>query len=49
MREPNARMSSKDIGTVSVDELSEAQARAELKRLAGLIRHHDELLPARCA
>lgn len=36
-------MSSKDIGTVSVDELSEAQAKAELKRLAGLIRHHDEL------
>ena len=36
-------MSSKDIGAVSVDELSEAQARAELKRLVGRIRHHDDL------
>ncbi|MCK5711253.1 MAG: hypothetical protein KAI25_00905, partial [Hyphomicrobiaceae bacterium] len=31
------------MGAVSVDELSEAQARAELKRLVGRIRHHDDL------
>lgn len=36
-------MSNKDIGAVSVEKLSEAQARAELKNLAGLIRRHDEL------
>ena len=36
-------MSNKDIGAVSVEKLSEAQARAELKNLAGIIRHHDEL------
>jgi len=36
-------MSNTDIGAVSVEKLSEAQARAELKNLAGIIRHHDEL------
>ncbi|CAN1722711.1 DNA ligase [Hyphomicrobium sp. 1Nfss2.1] len=36
-------MSEKDFSTVAVDELTRTQAEAELRRLAALIRHHDEL------
>ncbi len=36
-------MGKKDVGAVPVERLSEAQAKAELKRLATLIRHHDDL------
>ena len=36
-------MSEKDFNAVAVDELTRTQAEAELRRLAALIRHHDEL------
>jgi DNA ligase (NAD+) len=36
-------MSEKDFSGVAVDELKRAEAEAELRRLAALIRHHDEL------
>jgi DNA ligase (NAD+) len=36
-------MAKKDSQSVSVESLSEAQAKPELKRLAALIRHHDDL------
>lgn len=36
-------MSEKDFRAVAVDELTRTQAEAELRRLAALIRHHDEL------
>jgi DNA ligase (NAD+) len=36
-------MSTKDLIAVPVEDLSEAQAKVELQRLATLIRHHDEL------
>ena len=36
-------MGNKDSQSVSVEDLSEAQAKSELKRLAALIRHHDDL------
>lgn len=36
-------MSEKDFSAVAVDELTRTQAEAELRRLAALIRHHDEL------
>lgn len=36
-------MSDHDFSTVAVEELTRAEAEAELRRLAALIRHHDEL------
>jgi len=36
-------MSKKDVSAIPVEDLSQAQAKAELQRLAALIRHHDEL------
>ena len=36
-------MSDKDISAAPVEELKRAEAEAELRRLAALIRHHDEL------
>ncbi len=36
-------MSEKDISAAPVEELKRAEAEAELRRLAALIRHHDEL------
>lgn len=36
-------MSEKDFSAVAVDELTRTQAEGELRRLAALIRHHDEL------
>jgi len=36
-------MSAKDVGTRAVSGLSEADAKAELKRLASVIAHHDRL------
>lgn len=36
-------MSTKDLTAIPVEDLSEAQAKVELQRLATLIRHHDEL------
>ncbi len=36
-------MGKKDVSAIPVEELSQAQAKAQLKRLATLIRHHDEL------
>ena len=36
-------MSEKDISAVPVEELKRAEAEAELRRLAALIRHHDAL------
>ncbi len=36
-------MSDKDFSAVPVGDLTRPQAEAELRRLAGLIRHHDEL------
>ena len=38
-----APMSDKDFSAASVDGLKRAEAEAELRRLAALIRHHDEL------
>ena len=36
-------MKKKDATTAAVSDLSQPEARAELKRLAALIRHHDDL------
>jgi DNA ligase (NAD+) len=36
-------MTNKDVSAIPVEDLSQAQAKDELKRLATLIRHHDEL------
>jgi DNA ligase (NAD+) len=36
-------MSEKDISAAPIEELKRAEAEAELRRLAALIRHHDEL------
>jgi DNA ligase (NAD+) len=36
-------MSEKDVSAAPVEELKRAEAEAELRRLAALIRHHDEL------
>jgi len=42
-RNRNARMSDKETGVISAEDLSQAQAKAELGRLAALIHRHDEL------
>ena len=42
-RNRNARMSHKETGAILVEDLSQAQAKAELGRLAALIHRHDEL------
>ncbi len=36
-------MGSKDLTTIPTEELTEAQAKAELERLANLTGHHDAL------
>ena len=42
-RNRKARMSDKDTGAILVEDLSQAEAKAELERLAALIHRHDEL------